>query len=136
MIGKPNINNNFCLLLLDLVRSVSVYLSLLLSCALQVPQEKRKCVTKIISSIHFLFEAWNTSHDLEPSSNPVLTVTLGFLASRKVFSGLQKIGQVTPDSQHTLSSTCVQLLDPSLLPTEPQTSSNSKTVCSEDDLSI
>lgn len=103
---------------------------------LQVPQEKRKCVTKIISSIHFLFEAWNTSHDLEPISNPVLTVTLGFLASWRVFSGLQKIGQVTPDSQHTLSSACVQLLDSNLLPTDPQTSFNSKTVCSEGDRSI
>lgn len=41
-------------------------------------QERGKCVTKICSSIHFPFEAWNTWHDLEPNSNPVPTVTMAF----------------------------------------------------------
>lgn len=49
------------------VGPVSVYPSLLLSCALQVQQEKWKRVTQICSSKHFLFEA---RHDFKA---PVLT---------------------------------------------------------------
>lgn len=62
----------FCFLLLD-GGSVKVYLSLLLSFSLQVPQEKGRCVTKICSSIsesHFVFEAGNTSHDLRLNYHP------------------------------------------------------------------
>lgn len=72
----------FCLFVLD-GGSVNVYLSLLLSCAPRVPQEKGKCVTEICSSMRFLFEARNTSHDfLKPNYNPVSAVTRGFSTSR------------------------------------------------------
>lgn len=85
-------------------RSVSVYLSLLLSCSVQEPEEKRKCVTKICSSIDFPFEAWNTSQDLKPNNNPRFGRGDGFSALWKLCAGLQ----VTLDSQHTLSSECFE----------------------------
>lgn len=103
----------FCLFVLH-GGSVSVYLSLLLSCALRVPREKGKCVTKICSSMRFLFEARNTSHDfLKPNYNPVSAVTRGFSTSWG--GGLRgKIGRVISDSQHTLSQARARLLDSNL----------------------
>lgn len=76
-------------------RFVSVYLSLLLSCSVQEPEEKRKCVSKICSSIDFPFEAWNTSQDLKPNNNPVLAVTMGFLALWNLHWTAGHLGQST-----------------------------------------
>lgn len=56
----------------------------------RVPQEKAKCVTKICSSIHFMFEGRNTSHDLKANYNPVLNVTTGFQHHGKSAVGCKK----------------------------------------------